>query len=229
MRRSLRRAISRTVIDVNRDPDLAKPRTRAWRRRSSCPRRRSMACRYTNGAELRTRRTSAASQALLRSVSRGSASRARAHPATAWQCRRLRRAFDSLSRAPARSMGELPIFNIGTFDGRSCSPDSRTRSSMVCAGSTGSYVVNGRFKGGWITRHYGRPAQGVHAVQMELACRAYMPMSRMCRSTRATGRRLFRRDGARRRCVAAAMLLSKFARELCGDRSHDESDRTPRA
>ena len=37
-----------------------------------------------------------------------------------------------------------------------------------------SHVRNGRFKGGWITRHYGRPAEGVHVVQMELACRGYM-------------------------------------------------------
>jgi formiminoglutamase len=35
-------------------------------------------------------------------------------------------------------------------------------------------VVNGRFKGGWITRHYGEPARGVHAIQMELACRGYL-------------------------------------------------------
>jgi formiminoglutamase len=35
-------------------------------------------------------------------------------------------------------------------------------------------VVNGRFKGGWITRHHGRPEDGVHALQMELACRGYM-------------------------------------------------------
>ena len=35
-------------------------------------------------------------------------------------------------------------------------------------------VTNGRFKGGWITRRYGRPADGVHAVQMELGCRGYM-------------------------------------------------------
>ena len=34
--------------------------------------------------------------------------------------------------------------------------------------------MNGRFKGGWTTRHYGRPAEGTHAVQMELACRGYL-------------------------------------------------------
>ena len=44
----------------------------------------------------------------------------------------------------------------------------------VCDASDFSWVVNQRFKGGWITRHYGQPALGVHAIQMELACRAYL-------------------------------------------------------
>ncbi len=35
-------------------------------------------------------------------------------------------------------------------------------------------MTNGRFKGGYTTRHYGRPREGVHAVQMELACRGYL-------------------------------------------------------
>ena len=38
-----------------------------------------------------------------------------------------------------------------------------------------SWVVNGRFKGGYITRHYGQPAAGVHALQLEMALRSYMP------------------------------------------------------
>jgi N-formylglutamate deformylase len=79
------------------------------------------------------------------------------------------------SRVPRLFDGELPIFNIGTFDGRSCSPALAQTIERICAGSRSSYVVNGRFKGGWITRTYGRPEQGIHAVQMELACRAYMP------------------------------------------------------
>ncbi|HVF17940.1 MAG TPA: N-formylglutamate deformylase [Steroidobacteraceae bacterium] len=78
------------------------------------------------------------------------------------------------SRVPRLFEGELPIFNIGTYDGRSCSPELVQMIERVCAGSTNSYIVNGRFKGGWITREYGRPGQGIHAVQMELACRAYM-------------------------------------------------------
>jgi formiminoglutamase len=35
-------------------------------------------------------------------------------------------------------------------------------------------VTNGRFRGGWITRHYGAPDRGIHAVQMELAMRGYL-------------------------------------------------------
>jgi formiminoglutamase len=46
--------------------------------------------------------------------------------------------------------------------------------TAVCATSEFSHVVNGRFKGGWTTRHYGKPSDGVHAIQLELACRGYM-------------------------------------------------------
>jgi N-formylglutamate deformylase len=46
--------------------------------------------------------------------------------------------------------------------------------ASICAASRWSHVVNGRFTGGWITRTYGRPSQGIHAVQMELAIRGYL-------------------------------------------------------
>jgi len=78
------------------------------------------------------------------------------------------------SRVSRLFEGELPIFNIGTFDGRSCAPTVSAQIERICSASTTSYVVNGRFKGGWITRAYGQPDKGVHAVQMELACRAYI-------------------------------------------------------
>jgi N-formylglutamate deformylase len=42
------------------------------------------------------------------------------------------------------------------------------------AASERSFVVDGRFRGGWITRHYGKPGQGIEAIQLELACRGYM-------------------------------------------------------
>lgn len=70
--------------------------------------------------------------------------------------------------------GELPQFNIGTNMGASCAPELATRVAQLAAGSGMSWVANGRFKGGWITRSLGKPHDGVHAIQMELACRGYM-------------------------------------------------------
>ena len=78
------------------------------------------------------------------------------------------------SVAPRLFDGELPVFNIGTDDGRSCAPGTESVLASVCRSSGVETVVNGRFKGGWITRHYGDPARGVHAVQMEIARRGYM-------------------------------------------------------
>ena len=66
--------------------------------------------------------------------------------------------------------GRLPDFNIGANDGKSCAPEIEQAVRDICAAASGyTHVVNGRFKGGWTTRHYGRPADGVHAIQMELA------------------------------------------------------------
>ncbi|SEP62442.1 formiminoglutamase [Faunimonas pinastri] len=71
--------------------------------------------------------------------------------------------------------GELPNFNIGTNSGASCHSALTQAVEDLCAGSGFSHILNGRFKGGWITRHYGSPEAGIHAIQMELACRGYMP------------------------------------------------------
>ncbi len=70
--------------------------------------------------------------------------------------------------------GELPELNIGTYDGRSCGPTRQSKVVEAAKSGPFSVVVNGRFKGGYITRHYGRPALQVHAVQLEIAQRAYM-------------------------------------------------------
>ena len=78
------------------------------------------------------------------------------------------------SRVPRLFAGELPQFNLGTDGGASCDPQLREAVAQVCAGSGRSHVVDGRFKGGYITRHYGRPARQLHALQMELACRGYL-------------------------------------------------------
>jgi N-formylglutamate deformylase len=78
------------------------------------------------------------------------------------------------SRIPRLFDGELPNFNIGTNSGASCSPKLTARIEAICDETDFVRVTNGRFKGGYTTRHHGRPADGVHAVQMELACRGYM-------------------------------------------------------
>jgi formiminoglutamase len=70
--------------------------------------------------------------------------------------------------------GELPVFNLGTNGGASCDPSLQRAIEKVIAASGETWVANGRFKGGYITRHHAAPQSGVHTVQMELACRAYM-------------------------------------------------------
>jgi formiminoglutamase len=70
--------------------------------------------------------------------------------------------------------GQLPQFNIGDNGGITCAPALTRAVEAACAASGLSHVTNGRFRGGWTTRHYGAPEQGVHAIQMELACRGYM-------------------------------------------------------
>jgi len=78
------------------------------------------------------------------------------------------------SRVPRLFDGEIPELNIGTWDDRSC--DIAVSAAVVAEAESSPYtvVVNGRFKGGYITRHYGRPAEDVHAIQLELAQRTYM-------------------------------------------------------
>jgi N-formylglutamate deformylase len=78
------------------------------------------------------------------------------------------------SRIPRLFEGELPIFNLGTFNGASCAPSLTAALERIGAASNYSWITNGRFKGGYITRHYGDPQGGMHAVQMELACRGYL-------------------------------------------------------
>ena len=71
--------------------------------------------------------------------------------------------------------GRLPDLNLGTANGASCSPRLQARLEAVLSAQTGyDWVANGRFMGGHITRHYGDPAHGIDAVQMETSQRNYM-------------------------------------------------------
>lgn len=78
------------------------------------------------------------------------------------------------SRAPLLFEGELPELNIGTNGGLSCDPRLREAIGTICAGSGRSWIADGRFRGGWITRHYGEPHNEIHAIQMESAMRFYL-------------------------------------------------------
>lgn len=71
--------------------------------------------------------------------------------------------------------GVLPDLSLGTNQGTTCDPKMNTHLANLCKQATPyTSAVNGRFKGGWTTRHYGRPETGVHAVQMELAQSTYL-------------------------------------------------------
>ncbi len=79
------------------------------------------------------------------------------------------------SRIPFLFEGQLPDFNIGTHGGRTCDPAIESAAVATARAAHGfTWVLNGRFKGGYTTRHYGRQDQGVHAIQMELAQSAYL-------------------------------------------------------
>lgn len=79
------------------------------------------------------------------------------------------------STVPFLFEGRLPDFNLGTVAGASCAPARQARiEAVLSAQGDYTWVANGRFKGGYITRHYGRPAEGVDAVQLELAQSTYM-------------------------------------------------------
>jgi len=71
--------------------------------------------------------------------------------------------------------GRLPVFNIGSNEGATCAPAIEAAATEVLGGAEDyDMVLNGRFKGGWTTRRYGDPANGFHAIQLELAQYVYM-------------------------------------------------------
>lgn len=78
------------------------------------------------------------------------------------------------SKVPLLFDEELPVFNLGSNSGASASASLITQAHQVLSQSGYSAVLDGRFKGGYITRQYGNPAKGVHALQLELAQSAYM-------------------------------------------------------
>lgn len=165
--------ISRTVIDVNRDPSGASLYP-GQATTELCPTTTfDGEALYKPGQEpttadindRRTRFFEPYHAAIANEIAR---LRAVYRQIVLYDCHSIR------SLIPRLFNGELPVFNVGTNFGVSCASELADAIRRLCAKSSFSYVINGRFKGGWITRCYGRPQQGVHAVQMELACRGYM-------------------------------------------------------
>ena len=80
------------------------------------------------------------------------------------------------AQVPRFFTGTLPDLNFGTADGQSCAPGLQQALAAVLAQDAAAYshVFNARFKGGYITRHYGQPQAQVHAVQLEMSQSVYM-------------------------------------------------------
>jgi N-formylglutamate deformylase len=170
---TVRTAISRTVIDVNRDPsgaflypgqattELCPTTTfdgEALYRPGAAPSKDEVAAR-------RARYFEPYDYALTQQIAR---LRTRHRRVVLYDAHSIR------SHIPRLFDGELPQFNIGTNGGHSCDARLTAAVEVVCDASGLSRVTNGRFKGGWTTRRHGAPGDGVHALQMELACRGYM-------------------------------------------------------
>ena len=168
----VRTAISRSVIDVNRDPS-GQSLYPGMTTTGLCPTETfDGESLYRPGlepdpAEIERRRAlffDPYHAALTRELERLGAD----GPVVLYDAHSIR------SVVPRLFEGELPQFNIGDNGGQTCDPALTTAVEAACAVTGLSHVVNGRFKGGWTTRHYGRPADGWHAIQMELADRGYM-------------------------------------------------------
>lgn len=172
---TVRTQISRTVIDVNRDPSGASLYP-GQNTTELCPTttfdgealyRAGQAPDETDIAERRARYFAPYHAALQDEIDR---LRSRHDRVVLWEAHSIR------SRIPRLFDGELPHLNLGTNGGTTCGSELAKGIDYCIVESALPYsrVFNGRFKGGWTTRHYGQPARGVHAMQLELSCRTYM-------------------------------------------------------
>jgi N-formylglutamate deformylase len=174
----LRATHSRYVVDLNRPADGA-PLYPGQRETTVCPLESfDGQALYAAGAEPGRaeieQRIAEYWQPYHQRLAELSASIARRHGyCVLWDAHSIR------STVPGLFAGRLPDLNVGTADGRSCSPARAARIAADLAQQTHfSWVVNGRFKGGYITRHYGNPRAGVDAIQLEIAQAAYLEESR---------------------------------------------------
>lgn len=170
---TIRTTLSRSVIDVNRDPS-GKSLYPGQTTTGLCP------TETFDGDALYKDGTAPDETEIAR---RRIAYFQPYHDALAAEIARLRQTHPHIVLYEAHSIrsvvprlfdGELPQFNIGTNNGQTCGDALARAVEQICDASGQSRVTNGRFKGGWTTRAYGQPQNGVHAIQMELSCRGYM-------------------------------------------------------
>jgi N-formylglutamate deformylase len=170
---TLRTRISRSVIDVNRDPSGVSlyPGQIST---ELCPMttfageplyREGLAPDVSDIAARRAQYFAPYHATLAAEITRLGAS----HPRVV-----LYDAHAICSRIARLFKGELPVLNIGTNAGAACDAALTRLVESRCARSSFSCVTDGRFRGGYITRHYGAPARGVHALQMELSFRGFL-------------------------------------------------------
>lgn len=170
---TIRTSLSRTVVDVNRDPSGASLYP-GQMTTGLCPLETFAGeplykpAREPDAAEIARRRAKYFDP--YHDALRGEIERLRALHANIV----VYDAHSILSRSPRLFDGTLPQFNIGTDNGTTCGPALTAAIERICDASGMSRVTNGRFRGGWITRHYGKPQNGIHAIQMELAMRGYL-------------------------------------------------------
>lgn len=165
---TVRTRVSRTVVDVDRDPmsSALVPTTtldgvELYKHGEGI-----------GGAETAQRRAAwydPYHAALAAELSR---LRARHGRVVLWDAHSIR------SRVPRLFPGELPLLNLGTDGGATCDPVLRDALRAGCEASGLSWSVDGPFKAGWTTRHHANVAESVHAVRLTLAQRGYMDEDR---------------------------------------------------
>ncbi|MEJ0035367.1 MAG: N-formylglutamate deformylase [Gammaproteobacteria bacterium] len=169
----VRTGVSRTVIDVNRDP-TGQSLYPGQNTTDLCPTTTFdgeplyVAGAEPTAAEIAERRR-LYFEPYHATLRREAARLLKEHPrVVVYDCHSIR------SEVPRLFEGTLPQFNIGTNSGKSCAPALAEGVLRICKASGASSVLNGRFKGGYITRSFGAPDAHLHAIQMELATRGYL-------------------------------------------------------
>ncbi len=172
----LQPSVSRYVIDLNRPPSAdAQPMYAGSNNTELCP------TRFFTGESLYKTACAPNAQAI---AARREQYWQPYHTALANELARIQSvhgyavlwdAHSICSQLPWLFDGKLPDLNIGTANGAAAHPSITEAIAQVCESQNRyTHVVNGRFKGGYITRHYGKPAQQVHAIQLEQCWSTYM-------------------------------------------------------